>query len=62
MVNYHHFTVACSHHWVPMRGKWQLCMFAGAGHAPTNHPKHSFSLAEAVIDDFGTLVITRDWS
>jgi hypothetical protein len=59
--NYHNFKVNCSHHWAPMRGNWQICMFLGSSHSPSNHPKYGFALAEAVMDDFGSLIVVRDW-
>jgi hypothetical protein len=36
-------------------------MFLGSSHSPSNHPKYGFALAEAVMDDFGSLIVVRDW-
>ena len=61
MNNYHVEKVDAVHYWKPEEGHWHVSLHIGMSHAPSNRFGHCVAISKACIDDFGTLVITKDW-
>lgn len=59
-MNYYLEKINAAHYWLPEEGKWRVTLHIEGTFVPSNGWGRCIAITTACIDDFGTLILTKD--